>query len=218
VGLAWGRRLQGFDDVTLAYFGDGASSEGDFHEALNLAGVRSAPVVFLLQNNGWAISTPRRSQTAAEHFALRAAGYGIPGVLVDGNDLFAVHEATRQAVERARAGDGPTLIELETYRLGAHNTADDPSRYWDETAHTAWSRLDPLVRVVQYLSDRGVWSPEKQAELEASVDAEIEQAIAAADAFPPPHMAQLFEHVYADPPVRVDRQRRRALGDEGTRR
>ena len=126
VGLAWGLRHQGSDGVVCVYFGDGASSEGDTHEALNLAGVRRAPVVFLLKNNGWAISTPVRKQTAATSFAARAAGYGMAGELVDGNDLLAVHDACTRAVARARAGDGPTLIEARTYRMGPHNTSDDP--------------------------------------------------------------------------------------------
>src|SRR5215211_414790 len=133
VGLGWGLRHQGSDAVVLVYFGEGASSEGDVHEAMNLAGVRQAPVVFLLQDNGWAISTPVAQQSATGSFALRAAGYGFPGELVDGNDLFAVHDATRRAVERARTGEGPTLIEARTYRLAPHNTADDSSRYLDPT-------------------------------------------------------------------------------------
>ncbi|MEV7289783.1 pyruvate dehydrogenase (acetyl-transferring) E1 component subunit alpha [Streptomyces sp. NPDC093252] len=211
VGLAWGRRLQGYDDTVLTFFGDGASSEGDFHEALNLAGVMSAPVVFLLQNNGWAISTPRHRQTAAEHFALRADGYGMPGVLVDGNDVFAVYQATREAIERARAGGGPTLIELETYRMAAHNTADDPTRYRDEQARAEWSRLDPIVRVVRHLTDRGLWSDERQAALEQRIGAEIDRAVEAADAYEPPVMDQIFRHVYADPPARLRRQRDRAV-------
>ena len=131
VGLAWGLRIQGSDAVVCTYFGDGASSEGDAHEALNLAGVRRAPVVFVLKNNGWAISTPVRKQTAAASFAARAAGYGIAGELVDGNDLFAMHDACSRAVARARAGEGPTLIEARTYRMGPHNTSDDPTRYVD---------------------------------------------------------------------------------------
>src|SRR5256885_12202464 len=129
VGLAWGLRIQGLDAVVCTYFGDGASSEGDAHEALNLAGVRRAPVVFVLKNNGWAISTPVRKQTAAPSFAGRAAGYGFAGELVDGNDLFAVHASVSRAVSRARAGEGPTLIEARTYRMGPHNTAHGPTRY-----------------------------------------------------------------------------------------
>ena len=143
VGLAWGLRIQGLDAVVGTYFGDGASSEGDAHEALNLAGVRRAPVVFVLKNNGWAISTPVRKQTAAASFAARAAGYGIAGELVDGNDLFAMHDACSRAVARARAGEGPTLIEARTYRMGPHNTSDDPTRYVDPVELEEQPRLRP---------------------------------------------------------------------------
>ncbi|MFJ8819573.1 pyruvate dehydrogenase (acetyl-transferring) E1 component subunit alpha [Amycolatopsis thermoflava] len=216
VGLAWGRRLQGHEEAVLAYFGDGASSEGDFHESLNLAGVMRAPVVFLLQNNGWAISTPRSRQTAAEHFADRAAGYGIPGVRVDGNDLFAVYSATRAAVERARAGDGPTLIELETYRMGAHNTADDPTRYRGEDTPADWSDKDPIVRVRRYLTAKGLWDDGRQESLAAELTQEIDRAIDAADAYDPPAIDQVFPHVYAEPPVRLSRQQAAAILPEDT--
>ena len=143
------------DAVVCAYFGDGASSEGDAHEALNLAGVRRAPVVFVLKNNGWAISTPVRKQTAAASFAARAAGYGIAGELVDGNDLFAMHDACTRAVARARAGEGPTLIEARTYRMGPHNTSDDPTRYVDPVELEERRAFDPIERVRRYLTARG---------------------------------------------------------------
>src|SRR4029077_12688428 len=130
-GLAWGLKLQKKDSVVMTYVGDGGSSEGDFHEGLNLAGVQKVPVVFFLSNNQWAISTPRRVQSATPSFALRAAGYGFPGVEVDGNDVLAVYAAASEAVERARAGEGPTLIESITYRMSFHNTTDNPSLYED---------------------------------------------------------------------------------------
>ncbi len=210
-GVAWGRRLQGLDEVVLAYFGDGASSEGDFHEGLNLAGVVNAPVVFLLQNNGWAISTPRAKQTAAETFASRAAGYGIPGVVVDGGDLLAVYQATQEAVARARRGEGPTLIEAQVIRMGAHNTADDPTRYVDEASKTGWEDLDPITRVTRHLMSRGLWDQDKRIRLQAEVEAEVERAIAAADAFPAPTVEALFEAVYDTPPERLNRQRARMI-------
>src|SRR3954447_10259860 len=156
VGLAWGLRHQGSDGVVMVYFGDGASSEGDAHEALNLAGVRRAPVVFVLKNNGWAISTPVDKQTAAASFAARAAGYGIAGELVDGNDLFAMHDACTRAVERARAGEGPTLIEARTHRMGPHNTSDDPTRYVDAVELEERRALDPVERVRRYLTAEGL--------------------------------------------------------------
>src|SRR5579859_267046 len=133
VGLAWGLKLQGRPGIVMAYLGEGASSEGDFHEACNLAGVTRAPIVFVLQNNQWAISTSANVQSACERYALRAEGYGFPGVTVDGNDLFAVHEAAVEAVARARAGEGPTLIETITYRLSFHNTTDNPRMYLPES-------------------------------------------------------------------------------------
>jgi len=206
VGLAWGLRHQGSDAVVMTYFGDGASSEGDVHEAMNLAGVRRAPVVFLLQNNGWAISTPVALQTAAESFAARAAGYGIAGELVDGNDLFAVHEAARRAVVRARAGEGPTLIESRTYRLGPHNTSDDPTRYVDPNELEARRLLDPLVRVRGWLEGRGMLDVAGEEALRAELAARVNAAVEEAEALPPAHPGQIFEHVYADPPPRVRAQ------------
>lgn len=207
VGLAWGLRLQRSGGVVLVYFGDGASSEGDFHEACNLAGVVKAPVVFFLQNNGWAISTSRLRQTAARTFAERAPGYGFPGIVVDGNDLFAVHAATSAAVERARSGEGPTLIESQTYRLGAHNTADDPSRYVTSEELHRREPLDPIARVQRYLSQRGRWSEDIAEAYQADVRAEIQQALDAASAASPPAPEMLFEDVFAETPARLAAQR-----------
>jgi pyruvate dehydrogenase E1 component alpha subunit len=207
VGLAWGLRAQGRDAVVMTYFGDGASSEGDTHEAMNLAGVRRAPVVFLLQNNGWAISTPVARQTATPSFALRAPGYGFPGLLVDGNDLFAVYEATRWAAARARAGEGPTLIESRTYRLGPHNTADDPTRYVPPAELEARRALDPITRVRAYLRASRLMDEAEEQALREEVVAEVNGAVAEAEAYPKATPAQIFEHVYADPPARVAAQR-----------
>ena len=206
VGLAWGLRHQGLDACVITYFGDGASSEGDVHEAMNLAGVRRASVIFFLQNNGFAISTPVAKQTATESFALRAAGYGFPGELVDGNDLFAVYEVTRRAVERARAGEGPKLIESRTYRLGPHNTADDPTRYVDPEELRSWQALDPIVRVRAWLRSEGALDDASEVELQAELDGEVARAVAAAEAFPKVRPGQIFEHVYARPPDRVAAQ------------
>lgn len=207
VGLAWGLRRQGGDSVVLTYFGDGASSEGDAHEAMNLAGVVKAPVVFVLSNNGWAISTPRSSQSAAETLASRAAGYGMPGVFVDGNDLLAVHEVTAQAVARARAGDGPTLIEALTYRMGAHNTADDPTRYVDQEERDRWTTRDPIDRVRAYLSQRGAWDEATQESAAARNQRALEAALAEAARQSEMAVGQLFEHLYASPPPRLVSQR-----------
>jgi pyruvate dehydrogenase E1 component alpha subunit len=213
VGLAWGLRLQGGDGVVMVYFGDGASSEGDAHEAMNLAGVLKAPVVFVLKNNGWAITTPVARQTAAASLAARAAGYGFPGVLVDGNDVFAMRDAADAAVERARSGLGPTLIEARTWRLGAHNTADDPGRYVDPGELEARRADDPVVRLERFLRARNLLDDASRAELVAEIEAELDAAVAEAEAAQAPGPAQLFDHVYLDPPVRVARQREAWIED-----
>jgi pyruvate dehydrogenase E1 component alpha subunit len=216
VGLAWGLRHQGSDAVVLTYFGEGASSEGDVHEAMNLAGVRRAPVVFLLQDNRWAISTPVSKQSATESFALRAPGYGFPGELVDGNDLFAVHDATQRAVARARAGEGPTLIEARTYRLAPHNTADDSTRYADPGEVERARARDPLPRLRAYLSSRALLSDEDEQRIRDEVAKEIGAAVKQMESESEVTAEQLFDHVYATLPPRLERQRR-ALGesDEG---
>jgi pyruvate dehydrogenase E1 component alpha subunit len=215
VGLAWGLRHQGLDGVVCVYFGDGGSSEGDFHEACNLAGLRRAPVIFLLQNNGWAISTPVRLQTAAATFAARAEGYGFPGELVDGNDLLSVYEATSRAAARARAGEGPTLIEARTYRMGPHNTADDPTRYVDPDDIEAHRALDPIARLRVYLQDTGVLEGGMEERMRGEIEQEVADALAAADAHPGPLAARVFDHVYADPPSRLIGQRRELGGEAG---
>lgn len=206
-GLAWGLRHQGLDGVVVAFCGDGGSSEGDFHEALNLAGVRRAPVIFFVQNNGWAISTPTTSQTAATRLAARATGYGMPGYVVDGNDLFAVVAVMRTAIARARAGEGPTLVEAVTYRMGAHNTADDPSRYVDPSAPAAWEDRDPIRRLQRYLRHRGAWDDDTEQRIADEVAAEVEAALQRAWAYPAPTAADLMDHVYAEEPARFTRQR-----------
>jgi pyruvate dehydrogenase E1 component alpha subunit len=214
VGLAWGLRHQGLDAVVCVYFGDGASSEGDFHEACNLAGLRRAPVIFFLQNNGWAISTPVSKQTAAASFAARADGYGFPGELVDGNDFFAVYESARRAVERARAGEGPTLIEARTYRMGPHNTADDPTRYVDQAELEAHRALDPIARLRAYLEDAGLLAPGAEQQIQVEIEAEVEAALALAESHASARPEQIFDHVFADPPLRV-RDQRQELADPG---
>jgi pyruvate dehydrogenase E1 component alpha subunit len=208
VGLAWALRHRGLDAVVMAYFGEGASSEGDAHEALNLAGVRRAPVVFVLKNNGWAISTPVAKQSATSSFAARAGGYGYPGELVDGNDLFAVHDAAVRAVARARAGEGPTLIEARTYRMGPHNTSDDPTRYVDPVVLEEMRATDPLDRLRRYLEAQGLSDSEREAAWVAEAREEVNAAVAEAEASPGPGAAGMFDHVYAKPPARVEEQRR----------
>lgn len=202
VGLAWGLAKQQRDGVVCVYFGDGASSEGDFHEAANLAGVVGAPVVFLLQNNGWAISTPVTDQTAAADLASRAVGYGFQGVVVDGNDFLAVYEVTRRAVQRGRNGQGPTLIEARTFRMGPHTTADDPTKYVQEASIEHWRRLDPIERLERYLIRTQAVDEMTLESVREKATATVEGALAAALALPHPTEAELSEHVFADGPPR----------------
>jgi len=207
VGLAWALKLRRQPGVALVYFGDGASSEGDFHEAANLAGVQRVPLVFLLLNNQWAISTPVSKQTAARDLSVRAAGYGFAGMAVDGDDLFTVYAATREAVERARSGGGPTLIEARTYRIGFHNTSDNPREYRDDGEVAAAAAHDPLERIRRYATSAGLWSHEKEAAVKAEIDAELDAAYQKVASLPRPGAAAIFEHVYATLPERVRRQR-----------
>src|SRR5947208_9213463 len=192
VGLAYAAQYRGDDAVVMAYGGDGATSEGDFHEALNFAGVWHVPIVFVVQNNQWAISVPLKKQTHSRTIAQKALAYGFPGIQVDGNDLFAVYAATREAVARARAGEGPTLIECVTYRLGVHTTADDPTKYRSDDEVAEWERKDPLTRFGTYLQKRNLL----EEGLEAQVDAEIAEAIRRFEATPPADPLTMFDHVY----------------------
>jgi pyruvate dehydrogenase E1 component alpha subunit len=207
VGLAWGLKLRKVEAVVLVYFGDGAASEGDFHESANLAGVVRAPLVMFLQNNGYAISTPVAKQTAATSLAARAQGYGFAGRVVDGNDLFAVYAATREAVQRAQNGGGPTLIESRTYRMGFHNTTDNPRAYRADSEVEQAGQRDPITRVERYLASRGLWDERRATEMDDAIRAELDEAVSWASALQPPDAMEMFDHVYADPPERVRRQR-----------
>src|SRR6266705_4577438 len=173
VGLAYAAQYRGDDVVVMAYFGDGATSEGDSHEAMNFAGVWHVPVVFVCQNNQLAISVPLKKQTHSRTIAQKALAYGLPGLQVDGNDVLAVYAATKEAVDRAREGNGPTLIECVTYRLGVHTTADDPTKYRAEEEVRAWEQKDPLTRFRAYLEKRNLF----EAGLEQRVDEEIAEAV-----------------------------------------
>ncbi len=206
VGLAWGMTLQDEPGVVTVFFGDGSSSEGDFHEAANLAGVLKAPVILLCVNNQWAISTPLHQQTAAEILADRAIGYGMPGVRVDGNDAAAMFDAVDEARQRALDGGGPTLIEAVVYRLGAHTTADDPTRYVPAEDLEAARRDDPIQRLTDHLTDLGRWDDEARSEVEtvamARIDEAFERAInqtLAPDA--------VLDHCFATDTTRMARQR-----------
>ena len=203
VGLAYAAQYRGDDVVVMAYFGDGATSEGDFHEAMNFAGVWHMPVVFVCQNNQWAISVPLKKQTHSRTIAQKALAYGLPGIQVDGNDVLAVYAAAREAVDRARAGDGPTLIECVTYRLSVHTTADDPSKYRSEEEVTMWEKKDPLTRFRAYLEKRGLL----ESDIESRIDAEIAEAVQRFEATPPPDPLTMFDHAYAELTPDLEAQR-----------
>ncbi len=199
VGLAVAGRFQREPWVVMVYVGDGGTSEGDFHEALNFAAVYRAPVVFVVQNNGWAISVPTERQMGNVRVADRALGYGMPGVRVDGNDYVACLVTARAAVARAGAGDGPTLIEAVTYRLAPHTTSDDPQRYRDEAETARREAEEPLGRLRTVLAARGLWAAKREAEFMAELDEELDAALEVADAMPEPRAVSIVEHVFAEP-------------------
>lgn len=206
-GIAWGNRLAGRDNVVVCFIGDGGTSEGDFHEAMNVAGVFKLPLIMVVQNNHWAISMPRSRQTAAKTFAQKAVGYGLPSILADGNDALAMIVATREAVARARAGDGPTLIEATTYRLGPHSTSDDPRKYRDSAEVEPWLKREPLIRLRAYLEARGVLSDASHKLIEAEIDAEIASEIEKAERYAPDE-TEPFRHCFADMPDHLQTQLR----------
>jgi len=199
-GLAWGLRLKGSDAVALALFGDGATSEGAFHEGANIAAVTKAPLVLLCNNNQWAISTPLSAQTAAARLADKAVGYGMPGLRVDGHDVLAVVEAVREGVERARAGDGPTFVEAVTYRSAPHATADDPSLYVDPERVAAEEERDCLSLYERYLRRLGVIDDQTVTAVREEALATMRTAIEAAESEPPADRELVFAHAYAEPP------------------
>jgi 2-oxoisovalerate dehydrogenase E1 component alpha subunit len=207
VGLAWGERVLGSNRVALTSFGDGATSEGDFHEAMNFAAVFSTATVFLCQNNQYAISLARATQTRAETIADKAVAYGMPGEQVDGNDLFAVLTATRAAVASARNGAGPTLIEAVTYRMGPHTTSDDPGRYRPAEEVEQWRELDPLERVRLYLESQELWDEEWQRELDAAASERIERAVDTAEGLDPLPATDPFERMFASTSLLLAEQR-----------
>ncbi|HET8892858.1 MAG TPA: thiamine pyrophosphate-dependent enzyme [Gaiellaceae bacterium] len=199
-GLAWGKKLKGERACALAYFGDGATSEGAFHEGANFAAVMGAPLILFCNNNQWAISTPLSKQTHAEALSDKAVGYGMPGVRVDGGDVLAVYEATREAVELARGGGGPTFIEAVTYRAAPHATADDPSAYIDLERVEEERKNECLGRYERYLRKLGVLADDLEAEIKAEAAEAMRKGIADAEAEPDAGPALLFDHAYIDPP------------------
>jgi 2-oxoisovalerate dehydrogenase E1 component alpha subunit len=206
-GFAMAAKLDGSDVCAVCYMGDGATSEGDTHEAMNFAGVFGAPCVFFVQNNQYAISVPVTRQTRAPTIAHKAVGYGMPGLRCDGNDVFACYAAMRQALRHAREGNGPYLVEAVTYRMEAHTTSDDPTRYRDPAELEQWRARDPIVRFSRYLRDRGLLDDQTEAAVAKAATAEAQTARAAIYEAPHGDPLELFSHVYVDPPPRLREQR-----------
>jgi pyruvate dehydrogenase E1 component alpha subunit len=209
VGLAYAIKYRGEKNVAMVFFGDGATSEGDFHEALNFAGVFQTPAIFVCQNNQWAISVPRSQQSRSKTLAQKALAHGIPGIQVDGNDILAVYAAAKECVERARSGGGPSMIECLTYRMSMHTTADDPKRYRQDKEVEEWSRRDPLSRFQQYLVEKGLLSQKEINSLEEEIKQEIKEVVAGYEKkqkeLGDPLL--MFDHVFAELPPYLKEQR-----------
>ncbi len=202
VGFAWGAKLKGDNIAVVVYFGDGATSEGEFHEALNFAGVFHLPVVFICQNNQWAISMPRSRQSAAQTLAQKAIAYGFNGIQVDGNDVFAVYRSTKEALEKARKGE-PTLIECFTYRLSDHTTADDAKRYRTQEELEAWMKKDPIDRLRKYMASKGIWNEDYEKKVRSEAIAKVEEAVKKAEAIQPASREDVFKYMFAEMPQQL---------------
>lgn len=206
-GLAWGQKLKGQGGVAMTYCGDGTSSKGDLHEALTFAGQFKLPAIYIIENNGWAISVPRKRQAASQTLAQKAWGYGVHGVQADGNDALAVYAATVEAVARARKGEGATLIECETYRMGHHTTADDATRYRDDKDVEAWKKRDPISRFNKFLTAKKLWDDKKEKELTAKTRSWIDGEVKAYEEFPAPNPLNMFADNYSTAPRALIEQR-----------
>ncbi len=206
VGAAYAAKIKGESDIAITYMGDGGTSENDFHTGMTFAGTMQAPTVFICTNNQYAISLPVHKQCAAKRMVDKAIGYGMPGIAVDGNDVLAVYEVTRQAVERARNGEGPTFIECLTLRIGPHSSSDDPTRYRDPALFDAWKARDPIVRFRQYLTGKKLWNDSLEEKAQEEAKAEILTAIEKAEKVPPPSLETLFADVYEKPIPLLDKQ------------
>ncbi len=214
VGAALAAKIRGDPIVTLVYFGDGATSANDFHTGMNFAGVFKTPTIFLCQNNHWAVSVPVERQTASQTIAIKAKAYGFEGVRVDGNDILAVYSTTKEAVEKARKGGGPTLIEAVTYRLGPHSSSDDPKRYRSEQEYQEWQKRDPIARFRKYLERKGIWSESDEKKAQQDANREIDEAIAHAEKLPRPALETLFTDVYAEMPWHLQEELRQLLEEK----
>lgn len=207
VGAAMAAKIKKEKDVSVCYFGDGGTSENDFHTGMTFAGAFKAPTVFICTNNQYAISVPVHKQCGARRLADKAAGYGMPGVSVDGNDVLAVYRAMSEAVERARNGEGPTMIECLTLRMGPHSSSDDPTRYRDAELYEAWKRRDPILRFREYLESQELWDEVQEEELQEEVKDMVMEAVEEAEKLPPPELETLFTDVYAELTPQLRRQK-----------
>lgn len=206
-GIAWAFKLRKEPRVAITFFGDGATSEGDFHEAMNFATVLQTPTVFFCQNNQWAISVPRDIQMNSATVAQKALAYDMPTMQVDGNDVFAVYAASRASLDRARNGGGPSFIEAVTYRLGDHTTADDARRYRDPEEVESWKARDPLIRLRKYLDRKGLWDDAKQTKLEETSRAQVNEIVKRAEGIEKPPVTDIFDTQFAELPAEIQRQR-----------
>jgi pyruvate dehydrogenase E1 component alpha subunit/2-oxoisovalerate dehydrogenase E1 component alpha subunit len=211
VGAAWAAKIRGEDCVAVAFCGDGATSTADFHAAMNFAAVFRLPVVIVCQNNHWAISVPAARQTGAATFAIKAEAYAIEHARVDGNDVIATYAVVSSAIERARRGGGPSFLECVTYRVDGHSSSDDPSRYRSEEEVASWRARDPIASLARHLRQRGLLDDASDASLTSAIDADIQRAVAEAEAAPLPDRATLFEDVYSQPPWHLQEQREELL-------
>jgi pyruvate dehydrogenase E1 component alpha subunit len=214
VGAAWASKIKGESKAFITYHGDGATSEGDFHEAMNFAGVFQVPLVTICENNGWAISLPRDHQTHSETIAQKGEAYGIPSFMVDGNDPLAVYKVVTEGLERARAGEGPTFIEAVTYRLGPHTTADDPGRYRSQEELDQMKQRDPLVRTSLYLRKLNLLSEAEEAAMWEEAKTVVGEALKAAESIAPPEPDFFFHHVYEEPTPNILKQMREFVAEE----
>ena len=210
-GTARAMQIRGRKNATWVYFGDGGTSEGEFNSGMNFAGVWKSPCVFVCENNQWAISVPVSKQTASESFAIKAVAYGMPGVRVDGNDVLAVYQAAKEARDRAVRGDGPTMIETVTFRMGPHSSSDDPKRYQPPEMLETWKKKDPITRFQSFLERKKLWTAAWEKELTDEVSAAIGKAIEAAEQTPAPAVESMFDDVYATLPPHLVEQRQGVL-------
>ena len=212
-GVSWASKIQQKDEVTIVYFGEGATSEGDFHEALNFASTLNLPIVFFCQRNGWAISTPTTKEMNSKTIAQKASAYDMAGVQVDGNDVLGVYKATSEAFSRARKGEGPTLVESVTYRMGDHTTSDDSSKYRSEDEIKEWEEKDPLLRLEKYFQNIGTWSEDYGNWVAETVSKEVDEAVEKGFAVDPPKPEQMFEDVYVEMPAILKEEQEEFLAE-----